>query len=343
MPALSLLPETLRARLRPLSPEAAAHELPQRPPMLARPTDRRVLGEDWVFERKLDGIRVLALRQGDRVRLRSRTGKPLDDFYPELAAALLAQPCTAFAVDGEITAMRGEITDFGLLQQRMGLTDPRAIARTGVPVVLHLFDLLWLDGQDTTRLPLRARKALLHRAIEFAEPVRAVPHRTGDAAELLAAACARGWEGLVAKRAGSAYRPGRGDDWLKLKCLSAQEFVVGGFTEPAGAGRSGFGALLVGYHQDGRLRYAGRVGTGFDTRTLRALRGYLDATEQPRPPFDPAPREPGAHWVKPVLVVQVGFTEWTRAGLLRQPRYLGVREDRPAAEVVRERGTAPDE
>ncbi|GAA1956996.1 non-homologous end-joining DNA ligase [Kitasatospora viridis] len=338
MPALDLLPDPLRARLRPLD----AAELTQCQPMLAKPTARRAFADDWVFERKLDGIRVLALREGGRVRLRSRTGKPLDASYPELAAALRTQPAPAFAVDGEITAMRGDRTDFGLLQRRMGLTEVRAIARTGVPVVLHLFDLLWLDGQDVRPLPLRARKALLRRAVEFTEPLRFTPHRTGEAEQLLAEACARGWEGLIAKRAESPYRPGRGDDWLKLKCLNAQEFVVGGFTDPAGASRSGFGALLVGYYEEGRLRYAGKVGTGFDTQTLHALRGFLDATGRPDPPFDPAPRERGAHWVRPLLVVQVGFGEWTAAGLLRHPRYLGVRDDRPPTEVVREQGRPGD-
>jgi bifunctional non-homologous end joining protein LigD len=272
----------------------------------------------------------------DRVWLRSRTGKPLNDSYPELVAALLAQPCRAFLVDGEITAMHGDRTDFALLQQRMGLTEVRAIARTGVAVVLHLFDLLWLDGADTTRLPLRGRKSLLRQAIEFAEPLRYTRHQQGEAAPLLAEACARHWEGLIAKRAESRYRSGRSDSWLKLKCLSSQEFVVGGFTEPAGGGRSGFGALLLGYYRGGALRYAGKVGTGFDRRTLEALRGFLDATVRPDPPFDPAPREPRVHWVRPLLVVQVGFTEWTRAGLLRQPRYLGVRDDKKPTEVVRE-------
>ncbi|TQF06795.1 ATP-dependent DNA ligase [Kitasatospora acidiphila] len=335
MSALTLLPDQLRELLRPLPPDQA-RQLIDQPPMLAELTKRQSFDEGWVFERKMDGIRALALRLDDRVWLRSRTGKPLNDSYPELVAALLAQPCRAFVVDGEITAMRGDRTDFALLQQRMGLTEVRAIARTGVAVVLHLFDLLWLDGTDTTRLPLRCRKTLLRQAVEFTEPLRYTRHQTGDAAGLLAEACAQHWEGLIAKRAEGRYRSGRGDGWLKLKCLRAQEFVVGAFTEPTGGGRSGFGALLLGYQQGGALRYAGKVGTGFDRRTLEALRTFFDATTRPESPFQPAPREPRVHWVEPLLVVQVAFTEWTKAGLLRQPRYLGVRDDKKPTEVIRE-------
>lgn len=328
------LPAELRERLRAVPSERAA-ELVDQSPMLAVSSGRVERDEDWVFERKLDGIRALALRTGPQLRLLSRSGKSLNASYPELVDALLAQPAQQFAVDGEITAMRDGRTDFALLQQRMQLTDPRAIARTGVQVSHHLFDLLWADGYDTTQLPLPARKALLSETIDFTPPLYFTEHHRGHAKELLAAACARGWEGLIAKRVEGRYVHRRSTGWVKLKCVTGQEFVVGGYTDPTGS-RVGFGALLVGYQQDGRLRYAGKVGTGFDTRTLLALRRFFDATAQPDCPFDPAPSERHAHWVRPLLVVQVAFTEWTRAGQLRHPRFLGVRDDKPPSDVVRE-------
>ncbi|MFD0275118.1 non-homologous end-joining DNA ligase [Kitasatospora sp. NPDC127111] len=304
-------------------------------PMLATLSDRRDFDDGWVFERKLDGVRVLAERDQRRVRLLSRGGKPLDATYPEVVDALAAQAGRDFAVDGEMVALRDGRTDFSLLQQRIGLTEPAAVRASPVKVTYYLFDLLRLDGRDTTRLPLRTRKALLRDALAFRPPLRFTPHRNHDGHDLLDAACARGWEGLIAKRADARYVHRRSTDWLKLKCAGGQEFVIGGFTEPAGS-RVGFGALLLGYHRDGGLRYAGKVGTGWDTATLRALRGRLDALEQRTSPFTGEVRERSAHWVRPELVAQIGFTEWTRDGLLRHPRYLGLRDDKPAREVVRE-------
>ncbi|MGA5822838.1 non-homologous end-joining DNA ligase [Kitasatospora sp. NPDC094028] len=305
-------------------------------PMLAVLSDRRDFDDGWLFERKLDGVRVLADRHGRDVHLRSRSGQHLDATYPEVADALGAQPREDFHVDGELVALRHGRTDFSRLQQRMRLTDPRAARTSPVAVTYYLFDLLRLDGRDTTGLPLRARKTLLRDAFAFRAPLRFTPHRNHDGHDLLAEACARGWEGLIAKRADAAYRHRRSGDWLKLKCDAGQELVIGGFTEPAGS-RVGFGALLLGYHQDGRLRYAGKVGTGYDTATLRGLRERLDGLERSRSPFDDEVRESTAHWVRPELVAQIGFTEWTRAGRLRHPRYLGLRDDKPAREVTRER------
>ncbi|MGF1430504.1 non-homologous end-joining DNA ligase [Kitasatospora sp. LaBMicrA B282] len=327
---LDLLPPELRRLLRPAPPEPG-------PPMLAKPAEPEAigtLGAGWLFERKLDGIRLLADRGGERVRLSSRTGRPQQGVYPEIAAALAAQPASDFAVDGEVVALHEGRTDFGRLQQRMQLTDPRAVRASPVEVSYFVFDLLRLDGQDTTRLPLTARKTLLKAALDWTGPLHWTAHRTGGGAKLLAQAAAAGWEGVIAKRADSAYLHSRSTAWLKFKCGGVQEFVIGGYTEPAGS-RIGFGALLLGYYEQGLLHYAGKVGTGFDTATLRVLRPYLDRLEQPHPAFYDRVAEPGAHWVRPVLVAQVGFTEWTRAGLLRQPRFLGIRDDKPAAQVGR--------
>lgn len=332
----TLSPEE-RERLREAPPGA---ELAARP-MLATPSDRREFPEGkWIFERKLDGVRALAVREGDRIELLSRNGIRINDTYPEIVAALAEQPCTDFTVDGEIVAFSDGRTDFARLQRRMGLTRPRDIEASGVAVTYYLFDLLGLGGVDVTGLPLRTRKSLLRRALTFRAPLRLTPHRNAGGAELLADACGHGWEGLIAKRAGSRYQPRRSPDWLKLKCSREQEFVIGGFTEPAGT-RVGFGALLLGHYEGGRLRYAGKVGTGYDRRTLLALRARLDQLRTPTSPFDDPVRERGARWAEPELVAQIAFTEWTRDGMLRHPRFLGLRDDKTAAEVVRERAPGP--
>ncbi|WP_280696083.1 non-homologous end-joining DNA ligase [Kitasatospora sp. GP82] len=303
--------------------------------MLATSGARREFDGNWILERKLDGIRALAFRDGDRIRLVSRNGKSLEAGYPELVAALAAQPVQRFVADGEIVALDHGVTSFERLQRRMQLRDARRAQATGVEVTYYLFDLLHLDGYDTTRLPLRSRKKLLRQAIRYGGPLRFTVHRNGDGPAPLAEVCARGWEGLIAKRADSPYVQRRSPDWLKLKCSASQELVIGGFTAPAGS-RVGFGALLLGYYRDGLLHYAGKVGTGFDTATLHRLRASLDALARPDSPFaEPVP-ERTAHWVEPSLIAQVTFTGWTHDGRLRHPRFLGLRDDKPPDEVTRE-------
>jgi DNA ligase D-like protein (predicted ligase) len=284
---------------------------------------------DWIYERKLDGVRCLAHRDGGRVRLLSRTDRDMTANYPELVEALEAERCSDFVVDGELVAFdRRGITSFQRLQRR---------GREPVAVFLYLFDVLRLDGQDMRALPLRRRKAELRAGLRFQGHVRFTPHRNEHGEEIFREACRKGLEGVIAKRADSPYRSARSSDWRKLKCHAEQELVIGGFTAPQGA-RTDFGALLVGYWEDGALRYAGKVGTGFDHATLEQLGARLRELERDDPPFvdvHPVPR--GAHWVEPELVGQVGFTEWTRDGRLRHPRFLGLRDDKPAREVVRER------
>ncbi len=183
----------------------------------------------------------------------------------------------------------------------------------------------------------RDRKALLRGAIDFEEPLRFTPHRDEEGEAYLEEACGKGWEGLIAKDAGASYVYSRSRKWLKFKCVHRQELVVGGFTDPGGS-RKGFGALLLGYHEDGDFVYAGKVGTGFDDETLEWLRGKMDDIEVDEPPFDDGdPGEKGEHFVKPELVAGIGFTEWTSDGELRHPRYLGLRDDKDAKDVVRER------
>jgi bifunctional non-homologous end joining protein LigD len=305
--------------------------------MLATLSDRREFEDNWIVERKLDGVRALASRDGGKIRLLSRGAKPFDDAFPELVDALAEQECADFTIDGEIVALHNGITDFSRLQQRTGITNPAQARRSRVTVTYFVFDLLRLDGNDTTRLPLLTRKSLLHDVLRFGGPLRYTTHRQvkGDVNPLLHEACSKGWEGLIAKRADASYVHRRSPTWLKLKCERGQEFVVGGFTEPSGS-RVGFGALLLGYYDGDRLRYAGKVGTGWDTRTLRNLRAELDALEQRQSPFAGVVRERAVHWVRPEFVAQIGFTEWTRDGMLRHPRYLGRRNDKQARDVVRE-------
>jgi bifunctional non-homologous end joining protein LigD len=301
---------------------------------LARPGE--VPSGEWVYERKLDGVRVLAYLDVSGVRLLSRNRIRQEDAYPEVADAL-AEACPLDAViDGEVVAFDEQgATRFDLLQQRMGVHDEARSRASRVRVTYVAFDLLWLAGQDLRDLPLRDRLTLLHSAIDPVDVLLLSESLVGDPADLLHTACAEGWEGLIAKRAGSRYQGRRSRDWLKLKCAAAQEMVVVGFTEPQGS-RVGLGALLLGYHEDGRLRYGGKVGTGFSHAALRSLRATLDDMEVDTPPIADPPREKVAHWVRPELVAQVEFGEWTRDGRLRHPRYLGLRDDKDPTDVVRE-------
>jgi bifunctional non-homologous end joining protein LigD len=303
--------------------------------MKAKLTDRAFSDPDWVFERKLDGIRAAVRKHGGEVTLTSRTGKNFSSAYPELVEALEAELATHFVADGEIVAFEGSRTSFEKLQGRMGIHDPRLARLSGIPVYLYLFDLLEFEGHDLTGLPLRRRKAALRRAFSFHGPVRYTPHRNERGEEFFQEACAKGWEGLIAKRADSPYVHSRSRDWLKLKCSFEQELVIGGFTPPQGS-RKHFGALLVGYYDGDELRYAGKVGTGFSERTLADLGAKLEALKIPHSPFsrDGLPRQ--ARWVEPRLVGQFAFAEWTRDGKLRHPRYLGLRDDKRPHEVVRE-------
>jgi bifunctional non-homologous end joining protein LigD len=205
-------------------------------------------------------------------------------------------------------------------------------------VFLYVFDILWLDGYDVRALPLLTRKRLLRRSLRFHDGVRRTPYRREHGRAFFQQACRRGWEGLIAKRAASTYTDRRSRDWLKFKCAHGQELVVGGYTDPHGS-RAEFGALLLGYYDAARaLQYAGKVGTGFDHVLLSEIGQRLRALEQPDPPFQDAAaiRERGVHWVAPELVAEVAFTEWTTAGRLRHPRFLGLRDDKSAREVVRE-------
>ena len=281
-------------------------------PMAATLTQERFTGPEWTFERKLDGIRVIAYKRGRDVRLFSRNRLPLNDSYPAVVEAIAALPVREVILDGEASWAWG----------RLGRGD------------YHVFDILWLDGRDVTSATLEERRALL-RGLSLTLPLEQVKEvKDGEPWER---ACREGWEGVIAKRRDSPYEHRRSKHWLKMKCEASQELVVGGFTDPQGQ-RVGLGALLVGYFDGEDFCFAGKIGTGFDTKLLLELRRKLDAMEIAKSPFTKAKGLPRlrAHWVRPEIVVQVAFIEWTGHGKLRHPRLLGLRPDKAARDVVRE-------
>jgi ATP-dependent DNA ligase len=275
-------------------------------PMAATLTQDRFGGGEWLFERKFDGIRLLAYKRGRDVRLFSRNRLP--QHLPTIAAAVAALPVDDVILDGEV-AWDGH---------------------SGY----HVFDILWIDGRSVTALPLEERRALLKK-LPFSAPMRRVDVLKDE--NPWERASREGWEGVIAKRRGSPYEHRRSKHWLKMKCEASQELVVGGFTDPQGT-RVGLGALLVGYFEGNDFVFAGKIGTGFDTKLLLDLRNRLDKLEIPASPFTKAKGLPRlrAHWVKPHIVVQVAFIEWTVHGKLRHPRLLGVRFDKNPRDVVRE-------
>ena len=308
------------------------------PPMLATLTETLPSEGKWIYEPKLDGVRALIYVSGGTVRIYSRNRKPLNGAYPELVEALGPAVRGDAVLDGEIVAFdpdRG-VTSFARLQQRMQLRDPIRARRSQVPIFLYLFDCLFYEGVDLTTLPLVDRKAVLRDVVWFDDPIRFTPHKSSGSAAMLREACDQGAEGILAKRAESRYVSARSADWLKLKCVRQQEFVIGGYTAPQGS-RERLGALLVGYYEGKSLRYAGKVGTGYDRRTLETLHRRLVPLHRDAPPFSEGPAPAGEiQWVTPRLVAQIGFSEWTTAGLLRHPRFIGLRDDKAAREVRRE-------
>jgi len=295
-------------------------------PMKAVLTEDRFSDPEWVFERKLDGLRCLAFKDGGTVRMLSRNKLSFNERFPQIAAALEHDPADDFVVDGEIVAFADGRSTFETLQQR---------GERRAQLYLYVFDVLYAGGEDVSGLPWRQRKALLRKLLRFDGPIRLTQHRNREGEKLYREACQKGWEGLIAKRADAPYVHGRSKHWLKFKCGFEQELVVGGYTAPRGS-RTDLGALLVGHYEGDRLRYAGKVGTGFTRATLRDLAQQLGKLERSDSPFADAIRERDITWVEPRLVAQIGFSEWTRDGRLRHPRFLGLRDDKAAKEVVRE-------
>src|SRR5712692_6929546 len=283
---------------------------------------------------KHDGYRILARLDHGRVRLLSRNGRDWSDKFPTIAEAVGRLPAERALLDGEVAVLQPDgTTSFQALQNFLSGTGPGQL-------VYMVFDLLHLDGWDLTGARLEDRKAVLERLLASGNgksgPVRYSDHVAGDGPDFFTHGCRLGLEGVIAKRRDAPYRSTRGADWLKIKCVKRQEVVIGGYTDPEGS-RIGIGALLVGLYGDGRLVYAGKVGTGFGQKTLRALKKRLAPLEQKACPFATCPTGVGRpHWVKPELVAEVSFSEWTADGKMRHPSFQGLREDKPATSVVRE-------
>jgi len=277
-------------------------------PMAATLTQDRFTGPEWVFERKFDGIRLLAFRHGADIRLLSRNRLP--QTCPPVAAAIAQLPVADVVLDGELTWNNSRVS-------------------------YHVFDVPWLNGRDLTPLPFHQRRALLD-GLALPPPLERVALLSDS--KPWERACAEGWEGVIAKRLDSPYEHRRSPHWLKMKCEASREFVIGGFTDPQG-GRVGLGALLVGYFENLDFVFAGKVGTGFDRKLLLELRARLDGLAVSKPPFAVVVGLPRvrAHWVSPEIVVQVAFIEWTVHGKLRHARFLGIRTDKAPREVVREK------
>ena len=309
--------------------------LPTYKPQLATLVDEPPDSASALTELKLDGYRIGAILQGGKVKLESRRNNDWTDQFAGVAAAVKRLAAKSALLDGEVAAvMPNGITSFQALQNAEA---------AGAKLVYFVFDLLYLDGENVAALPLTERKEKLRELIEQStatDTIKYVEHIVGDAARVFGEACKLGAEGVIVKNATAPYRGGRNTLWVKVKCVKRQELVIGGFTEPEGA-RAGVGAILVGYYEGGALKYAGKVGTGkgFTRDFLSKLRVQLDAIEHKDCAFEPKPKglkASGTHWVKPKIVVEVQFVEWTSDNHLRHPSLLGIRKDKKPRDVVRE-------
>ncbi len=304
-------------------------------PMLAKLTKNYFSYKNWIYERKLDGERILVFCRDKKIRLMTRNKKEAGKQYPEIVAALSSYSQTDFIADGEMVAFDGKVTSFSKLQNRMHLRNEREIKNSKTKVYLYLFDLIYYDEHEISGLTLMERKKILRAAFGFKDPLRHTAYRKEKGEKYLEDACNKGWEGLIAKDGTSTYKHSRSSDWLKFKCAKQQEFVIGGYTEPQGQ-RTGFGALLIGFYKKDKFLYAGKVGTGYNNETLERISSQLHKLERDTSPYDEKVKEKNVHWVSPKLVGQVGFTEWTSGHKLRHPRFMGLRRDKNPKDVVRE-------
>ena len=314
-------------------------------PMKARLVDEPPKHGDWLYELKFDGIRAMAIKNDRKVSLVSRNGNKLDGRFPEIVEAVKNLPVREYVIDGEVVALDEDGRSSFQLLQGLEMEGRKA------PLRFYVFELLQLDGKSLLGLPLEQRKQVLAKICEnVGDPIRYSGEISGDVKSLLAEVKRRGLEGLIGKQRNSVYEPGRrSGTWIKLKCINEQEFVIGGYTPPAGS-RKYFGAILVGYYEIGKLRFAGKVGSGFTEKSLSMLHKKFRGEEQDDCPFVDLPSKQGGewvqgitpsmmkkmHWVNPKFVAEIKFAEWTRDQKLRQPVFLGMREDKAATEVKRE-------
>jgi len=306
-------------------------------PQLATLEDKPPAGDEWLHELKFDGYRMLCHLHTSGVRFWSRNKKDWTHKFPHLGKAVKEFPARVAILDGEVVAVDSKgRASFQKLQQAMKTGD--------AGFIFHVFDLIYVDGFNLTRMPLRMRKSLLETLFESVpakSPLRYSDHVEGDGAKFFKQACNYGIEGIVSKLADSAYESTRTRTWVKVKCIKRQEFVIAGFTL-SDKDFPGFGALILGVYDKGKLIYAGRAGTGFTIKQRLELRKKLDQMVRPTSPFAEKPKDPRlkrAVWVKPKLVGEVAFTEWTDDGSVRHPSFQGLREDKKAQDVVREEPT----
>jgi bifunctional non-homologous end joining protein LigD len=314
-------------------------------PMKARLVDEPPKHGDWLYELKFDGIRAIAVKNAKRASLISRNGNKLDSRFPEIAKAVKDLPVRECVIDGEVVALGEDGRSSFQLLQALEIEGRKA------PLRFYVFDLLQLDGKSLLGVSLEQRKQVLAKICEgVGDPIRYSGEISGDVKSLLAEVKRRGLEGLIGKQRNSVYEPGRRNGtWIKLKCVNEQEFVIGGYTPPAGS-RKHFGAILVGYYEGGKLKFAGKVGSGFTAKSLSMLYKKFREEERSDCPFIDLPSKQRGewvqgitpsmmkkmHWVNPKFVAEIKFAEWTRDGKLRQPVFLGLREDKSATEVKRE-------
>ncbi len=306
-------------------------------PMLATLTNDRFSREDWLYECKFDGERALTFYQKGKVTLFSRNQHNVNKKYPELIRALLNQQHNNFILDGEIVMYDHGVTSFSKLQGRMGLHEISLQEALKIPVYYCIFDILFLNGYDLRQLSLKTRRDILKDAIVFKNPLQFSKSIVKAGEEFFKEACKKGWEGIIAKRSDAPYQGRRSRDWLKFKCHRSQELIIIGYTSPQGQ-REGFGALLVGYFSGKELRFAGKVGTGFSTQTLKSLKKIMDKHVTLISPIEERIHEPKTiTWLKPVLVGEFEFAEWTPDGKLRHSRFKGLRDDMYAKDIIREK------
>lgn len=303
-------------------------------PMLATLTKDRFSDPQWIYECKFDGVRALTYYHQGELTIFSRNKRNLNKTYPDLVDSFHNIPQGNFIIDGEIVAFQKGITSFSVLQQRLGVREISLENALKLPVYYYIFDILFLNGYDLRNLPLKSRKNILKKLISYKDPLRLTEWIEKEGINFYETSCKKGWEGIIAKDFNSTYKNRRSMDWLKFKCHKSQELIIIGYTEPKGH-RQSFGALLVGYYKNKKLLYAGKVGTGFNEKTLVSLKKKMDQHVAANSPVD---EHVDGHitWLYPALVGEFDFTEWTMAGKLRHPRFKGLRDDKKADEVVRE-------
>jgi len=310
-------------------------------PMLCQLLPKPFDAPGWIFEHKLDGVRIIAIKRGKTVRLFTRNGKDRAKQFPEVVKATQGLQTSAVVLDGEITAQAKSGRTFQAIQPRVQQTDTTEIARLvrSTPVIYWAFDVLYFDGKSLLKEPLSSRKRVLRKVLTDSHgKVRYLTGITSKGKALFAKAKRLGWEGIVGKTLKSYYLPGvRGHGWVKIKAHEEQELVIGGYTKGYGTVASSFGALLVGYYKAGKLRFAGEVGTGYTQVERKRLKGMMDRHRAAKSPFVPVPKVKEVTWLHPVLIGQFKFAEWTNNNILRVPVYLGPRYDKPAKLVKQEK------